>query len=172
MRRWKLGFGRRRHTLVLSAGLGALAVVSILTYRALFSPPEATGSIYTTASDDSSLGSINPFEVTVIDGDTIKVRGRTIDLVGFDAPETGNRAQCPRERELGARATAQLKSLIAGGGLDLRLVPCACPPDTEGTPECNEGRSCGELRSYGRDIGGMMIQYVLAKPYVCSATSC
>jgi len=39
-------------------------------------------------------------------------KGRTIRLVGFNAPETGNRARCPRERELGDRATAQLRSLV------------------------------------------------------------
>ena len=71
---------------------------------------------------------ISPSEITVVDGDTIKARGRTIRLVGFDAAETGLNARCARERELGERATAQLRSLVAGGSLELRLVPCACPP--------------------------------------------
>ena len=108
----------------------------------------------------------------MVDGDTIKARGRTISLVGFDAPEAGRRAQCPRERELGDRAAAKLKTLIAGGGLTLRMVPCACSPGTEGTPDCNGGQACGDLRSYGRPIGGIMVQYVLARPYVCDALPC
>ena len=36
------------------------------------------------------------------------------------------------------------------------LVPCACPPRTEGTRQCNYGRSCGHLLTYGRDVGQTM----------------
>ena len=108
----------------------------------------------------------------MVNGDTIRARGRTIRLIGFDAPEAGTDARCPRERELGDRATRQLQVLVAGGGLELKLVPCACPAGTEGTPDCNYGRACGHLRSYARDVGAMMIQYVLARPYVCGPTSC
>ena len=111
-------------------------------------------------------------EVTVLNGDTIHTRNRTVRLIGFDAPEIGSKAQCPRERELGARATEQLRALVAGGGLDLRLVACPCPSGTEGTSACNDGHHCGELRSYGRDIGRIMTAYLLAKPSVCSAHSC
>ena len=48
---------------------------------------------------------IRPIEITMVDGDTIRARGRTIRLIGFDAPEAGTDARCPRERELGDRAT-------------------------------------------------------------------
>ena len=47
-----------------------------------------------------------------------------------------------------------MRSLVAGGGLVLRLVRCSCPPGTEGTSSCNYGRACGELRSHGRDVAG------------------
>ena len=56
----------------------------------------------------------------MIDGDTIKARGRTIRLVGLDAPESGLLARSSRERELSERATAQLKFLVAGDSLELR----------------------------------------------------
>ena len=79
----------------------------------------------------------------MVDGDTIRVRGRTIRLIGFDAPEAGTDARCPRERELGDRATRQLQALVAGGGLELKLMPCACLAGTEGTADCNYGRACG-----------------------------
>lgn len=115
---------------------------------------------------------ISPREITVVDGDTIQARGRTVRLVGFDAPESGLLARCPHERELAQRATAQLQSLVAGGSLELRMVPCACAPGTEGTQACNYGRACGYLLAYGRDVGATMIQYRLARPYVCGATSC
>src|SRR5262249_54324097 len=42
---------------------------------------------------------IEPGQVEVLDGDTIRVAGETFRLVGFDAPET-YRARCPSEREL------------------------------------------------------------------------
>ena len=64
--------------------------------------------------------SIRPIDITVIDGKTIRAQGRTMSLMGFDAPDAESRAQCARERELGARATAQLQTLVGGGGLELR----------------------------------------------------
>ena len=114
----------------------------------------------------------SPSDIGVIDGDTITARGRIVRLAGFDAPETGNRARCQRERELADQATTRLKSLIANGGLDLRMVPCACQPGTEGTSACNFGRACGYLSVHGRDVGATLISQGLAKPYLCGATSC
>jgi endonuclease YncB( thermonuclease family) len=46
----------------------------------------------------------------VIDGDTIRVAGETIRMMGLDAPES--RARCPAEARLAARATARLRSLV------------------------------------------------------------
>ena len=76
---------------------------------------------------------INPADVYVIDGDTIRVADRTVRLVGFDAPELGSRAHCGLERILAARATSRLRQLVrTGGDLDLKLIPCSCRPGTEG----------------------------------------
>jgi hypothetical protein len=91
--------------------------------------------------------------------DTVKARERTIRLVGFDAAETGLNARCARERELDERATARLRSLVAGGSLELRMMPCACRLGAEGMRECNYGRSCGYLTAYGRDVGTRMIKW-------------
>jgi len=63
----------------------------------------------------------------VIDGDTIRARGRTVRLVGFDTPEGGLKAGCEIERALAARATSKLRMIVAGGGLDLSLVPWLLP---------------------------------------------
>ena len=49
--------------------------------------------------------------VRVIDGDTIEARGAVWRLVGFDAPETGRRAQCSIEGERGERARTRLLAL-------------------------------------------------------------
>jgi endonuclease YncB( thermonuclease family) len=109
----------------------------------------------------------------VIDGDTVRVRGETFRLVGFDAAETGDQARCAHERQLGNRATARLRELIdSAARSELTRVPCACRADTQGTRDCNYGRSCGTLRADGRDVGNVLIAEGLARPYVCGATGC
>jgi hypothetical protein len=45
---------------------------------------------------------LDPGQIEMLDGDTIRVAGETFRLVGFDAPET-YRARCASERELGNR---------------------------------------------------------------------
>jgi endonuclease YncB( thermonuclease family) len=114
---------------------------------------------------------LDPGQVEVLDGDTIRVAGETFRLVGFDAPET-YRARCLSEREVGNRATFRLRQLVAGGGLDLERVMCSCATGTEGTRRCNYGRSCGTLRARGQDVGAMLISEGLARAYVCGRTSC
>jgi endonuclease YncB( thermonuclease family) len=75
---------------------------------------------------------LDPGQVDVVDGDTVRIAGETFRLVGFDAPET-YRARCPSERELGNRATFRLRQLVAGGGLDLERVACSCASGTNAT---------------------------------------
>jgi endonuclease YncB( thermonuclease family) len=58
---------------------------------------------------------LDPGQVDVVDGDTVRIAGETFRLVGFDAPET-YRARCPSERELGNWATFRLRQLVSGGG--------------------------------------------------------
>jgi len=115
---------------------------------------------------------IEPSAIEVIDGDIIRANGRTIRLIGFDAPETGSHARCESERTLAAKATFRLRQLVSAGGLDLRLVPCACRPGTEGTPHCNYGRACGVLTAAGKEVGVLRISEGLARSYVCGRTSC
>src|SRR3984893_6799888 len=63
---------------------------------------------------------IGSADIRVIDGDTIRVYHEqpNVRLVGFNAPET-RRATCDSERELGAKATRRLTSLV----ISLDLVP-------------------------------------------------
>jgi micrococcal nuclease len=119
----------------------------------------------------ANASAVDRNHVEVLDGDTIRIAGQTFRLVGFDTPET-YRAQCPSERELGNRATFRLRQLVATGGLDLERVACACRPETEGTPRCNYGRSCGVLRAGGRDVADVLVAEGLARAFVCGRTSC
>jgi len=116
---------------------------------------------------------INPTDVRVIDGDTIRVYQKqpNVRLVGFNAPET-RRAACEPEHELGAKATRRLRDLVRDGNLDFEFVACSCPPGTEGTSACNYGRRCGTLKANGRDVGTILIAEGLAVPFQCGDTRC
>ena len=114
---------------------------------------------------------VEPQQVRVIDGDTITVRGKTIHLVGFVAPETQD-AQCEAERDLGAKAARRMRDLIRSGGLDYAPVICSCPTTTLGKWVCNFSRSCGILKANGRDVGAILVEDGLAVPYVCDHAGC
>jgi endonuclease YncB( thermonuclease family) len=112
--------------------------------------------------------------VRVIDGDTISLDdGRpNIRLLGFNAPETDDRARCETERQKGEAAKRRLRELVSSGRSDFQQVACSCAPGTEGTDACNFGRRCGTLRVNGVDVGATLIGEGLAVRFVCGATSC
>lgn len=108
---------------------------------------------------------IQPSAIEIVDGDTIIVRGdsRHVRLLGFDTPEMGFEARCERERTLAAKATQRLHQLVAGGDLDLAIVPCPCWR-RHGMFGCNLGRYCGVLKAKNRDVSALMISEGLARP--------
>ena len=121
----------------------------------------------------ASAAPINPDDVRILDGDTIRVfqKQPNVRLVGFNAPET-RRAVCEAERELGAKATRRLRGIVDAGNLDFEFAACACQPGTEGTQACNFGRRCGTLKANGRDVGAILINEGLAVPFACEAARC
>jgi endonuclease YncB( thermonuclease family) len=121
----------------------------------------------------SVVAPIEPDDIRVIDGDTIRVQHSKPDvrLVGFNAPET-RKAKCEAERGPGAAATRRLRELVRQGDLDFEFVQCSCRPGTEGTMSCNWGRRCGTLKANGRDVGEILIDEKLAVPFICGRTSC
>ena len=129
--------------------------------------------IVTVAATLAHAASIDPADIRVIDGDTIRVYHSRPDvrLVGFNAPET-RRAQCEAERALGDKATRRVRELVRAGQLEFDFVACACVLGTEGTPVCNYGRRCGMLKAQGRDVGDVLVSEGLAVPFICGKTRC
>lgn len=111
-------------------------------------------------------------DITILDGDTIRSGDIVFRLIGFDAPERGDRALCDRERELAEATAARLSALVANGEPKLERVACPCPAGTEGSQACNFGRACAFLRVNGQDVGETLIRERLAHPFSCGATNC
>jgi endonuclease YncB( thermonuclease family) len=88
----------------------------------------------------------------VIDGDTIRVRGQSIRVLGLDAPET--EARCPREAVLARQATSRMRELISGG------------VEIEPHGRDRYGRLLAVVTDgQGRDVARVLISEGLARPY-------
>lgn len=94
----------------------------------------------------------------VIDGDTYQDMntGERVRLENIDTPETGPRARCAAERNLGNRATQQARSFITNARqLDVRRTGRIDRYD----------RVIAFIEVDGRDLGQMMIAEGLARPW-------
>ena len=116
---------------------------------------------------------IDQGDILVIEGDLIRIHRKQPDvrLSGFNAPEV-LRAHCKEEKRIGIKSAQRLRELVRGGNLDFEFTACPCPPKTEGTKACNDGRRCGNLKSKGRDVGSILIDEKLAVSFSCDGTSC
>ncbi|RWM77189.1 MAG: thermonuclease family protein [Mesorhizobium sp.] len=155
-------------------GFALALVVGSLIYSYVNNPNTTSPSSPALALPNA--GSLKPLarsQFTITDGDTIRLDGaaKGTRLVGFNTPESIE-PRCGAEADLGRRAKARLKELVAAAELELKMVACACPPGTEGTDKCNYGRSCGSLFVDGRDVGEVLVSEGLAVPFVCGSTSC
>jgi micrococcal nuclease len=118
------------------------------------SPPAARGE---PSVEAKSLDRAAP-RFRIIDGDTLEDLGAdvTYRIVNIDTPETGPRARCQAERELGNRATQQARTLIFSAG-DVELRP---------TGRIDRyGRAIAFVLIDGRDLGETLIADGLARPW-------
>lgn len=97
-----------------------------------------------------------PIRVTcVVDGDTIWYKGEKIRLADLDAPEVFSPA-CPREAELGRRATARLQALLAAG-------PFTLEPNPVGRARDRYGHTLMVATRGGESIGARLVAEGLAE---------
>ncbi|HYD87345.1 MAG TPA: thermonuclease family protein [Vitreimonas sp.] len=135
----------------LRSGVTALAVAGLVLALALTSTtPEARGEPSAPAPEAVSW--------RVIDGDTFEdlATGDRYRLENIDTPETGPRARCSAERDLGDRATQQARTFIANARqLDIRRTGRTDRYD----------RIIAFIEIDGRDLGELMIAQGLARPW-------
>jgi len=92
----------------------------------------------------------------VVDGDTIYLRGVKIRIAGIDAPETHD-FKCADEKSLGDRATVRLQQLLNSGALSMTSID---------RDEDAYGRKLRNVSVDGKDVGDILIDDGLARPYL------
>jgi endonuclease YncB( thermonuclease family) len=119
----------------LAAALILIALVAAVAYLA--------------APDPSVMGGAR-----VIDGDTIKLDGRTIRLAGMDAPELAQTCGAPAVPECGHAAREAMVRLVAAGDTHCRIVG-----------QDRYRRDLGRCLAGGQDLGGALVRAGLAVAY-------
>jgi micrococcal nuclease len=93
--------------------------------------------------------------IIVIDGNTVRAKGITVRLIGFDVPARVN-GKCAYENELGVKASERLDEMI-NHGLTISLQDTGRKDPS--------GVMLGTLTIDDMDIGDMMISEELAVPF-------
>lgn len=139
--------------IVLAAGVGFTLVTSAAPRANAQTTQLASAERPQRGSGDSIAA-----RTRVIDGDTLEdLRDDiTYRLVNIDTPETGSRARCAAEREMGNRATTAARTLISQAE-HLEFRP---------TGRIDRyGRTIAFVVIDGRDMGETLISEGLARPW-------
>ena len=97
----------------------------------------------------------SPALVEVIDGDTFDYAGTRIRIADIDTPEV--RGQCAYERELAARATTRMRTLLVAGPFELQR--------TGTRDEDRYGRKLRIVTRGGRSLGDQLVAEGLARTW-------
>lgn len=110
----------------------------------------ALAAIFVAASAEAA-----DFNLTVIDGDTLRQGKDRLRLLHIDAPET-HEPRCPAERRKGKQATARLRQLIRSAW-DVQV--------RDSGERDKYGRRLVDLYLDGKDVGDILIAEGLAVPW-------
>jgi len=91
----------------------------------------------------------------VVDGDTAWIAGVKVRLADIDAPET-HPSRCPREAELGDRATTRLAELMNAGPFQMTSID---------RDEDRYGRKLRILTRDGQSLGAQLVREGVARPW-------
>ena len=109
----------------------------------------------TSRVEQSAIERVIPSNLTVVDGDTVRLAGQAIRLIGFDTPET-YRAQCAAKQDLGEAATDRLRDLLAQ----------ASTAQLSYRPRRDQyGRELARLMLDGQDVADIMVREGFARRY-------
>ncbi len=144
---------KSRSNLLLAAAVFALVLIA-----GLFVIPALGDNRARAEPAEPARVEVSTHNIRVIDGDTLEDMSADITyrLVNIDTPETGSRARCAAERELGDRATRTARTLITN----------ARAFETRPTGRIDRyGRTIAYVSVDGRDLGETLIADGLARPW-------
>lgn len=151
----------------LSTGLAAFAIVfafgaSVMAVTDQSTPRAEAQSTQLASAEAPSTSrgraNVTTDRIRVIDGDTMEDMREEITyrVVNIDTPETGSRARCTAERNLGNQATQAARTLVA----DARRL------EFRPTGRIDRyGRTIAFVVIDGRDMGETLIADGLARPW-------
>jgi micrococcal nuclease len=144
---------KSRSNLLLAAAVFALVLVA-----GLFVIPALGDNPARAEPAEPARVEVSTHNIRVIDGDTLEDMREdvTYRVVNIDTPETGPRARCDAERNLGNRATEMVRALVSG----------ASQMEMRETGRIDRyGRTIAFVLIDGRDLGETLIAEGVARPW-------
>lgn len=143
---------REQEILLAVAGvvLFALAIAAIIAgFNVIMGKDDGTAA---TAVNAPRFGACDGGADCVIDGDTVRIGGETLEVAGMRAPRMGSAAACPAEAHAGIEAVQGLTGLLNSGKVT-----------TAGAPDKSEGQVRRTVLVNGKDVGAAMVAAELAR---------
>lgn len=131
----------------------ALALAGVLLFAAQLSPGASAGSVY-----------MKKDLLRVVDGDTIAYKGKTIRILGINAPELHR--VCAEEMTLGKQAKAHAAGLVDGAKTVRAVFQYRKRRDGKVVRDTDKyGRFLAQISLDREDWAGLMIEAKLALPW-------